>query len=169
MFNYSSKKLAKLIVHYALKIPEKVPVAIMGNYHSLNLVRALYEEILKIGSYPSVQLGFDGSQEIFYNVANEDQLSRIPEQLRFAVDTFEYVIQIWADSNTKNLQLVDPKKTQIMQKNPEYPELMQKFMNKTWTLAPYPTNAMAQVDGMGLYAYADFVSKALMLDKDDKI
>jgi aminopeptidase len=57
----------------------------------------------------------------------------------------------------------------MIQKNPEFPALMQKFMAKTWTLAPYPTQSMAQEAGMDLYSYADFVSKALMLDKDDPI
>ncbi|MBN2156668.1 MAG: aminopeptidase [Candidatus Lokiarchaeota archaeon] len=169
MFNYSSAKLSKLILKHALHVPEKTPVLIMGNYHSLNLIRALYTDIIIIGSYPAVRLGFDGADEIFYKYANEDQLTRIPEFLKFAIDTYDYIIQIWADYNPKHLQLVDPQKLQMQQKNPEFPELMQKYMSKTWTLAPYPTQAMAQEAGMDLYSYADFVSKALMIDKDDPI
>lgn len=169
MFNYSSSKLSKLILHHALKVPEKKPVLIMANYHSINLVKTLYADILKLGSYPAVHLGFDGSQEIFFKYANEDQLKRISEFMKFAVNTYDYIIEIWSDYNTKNLQMVDPKKLQMQQMNPEYPELMKKFMEKTWTLAPYPTQSMAQEAGMDLYSYADFVSKALMIDKKDPI
>ncbi|TFG18562.1 MAG: aminopeptidase [Promethearchaeota archaeon] len=169
MFNYSSKKLAKLILKHALKLPEKTNVMIQGNYHCLNLVRALYEEALKMGSYPTTMLGFDGAQEIFFKYANEDQLTRIPVGMKFMLDNFDYIVQIWADYNPKANQLVDPVKMQMRQKNPEFPPMMQKFMAKTWTLAPYPTQSMAQEAGMDLYSYADFVSKALMLDKEDPI
>jgi aminopeptidase len=89
--------------------------------------------------------------------------------MKFMVDTYDYIINIWADYNPKHLQLVDPVKLQMRQKNPEFAPLMQKYMSKTWTLAPYPTMAMAQEAGMDLYSYADFVSKSLMLDKEDPI
>jgi len=169
MFNYSSKKLSQLILKHAIKLPEKTKVLIQGNYHSLNLVRALYADAIKMGSYPTTLLGFDGSQEIFYKYANEDQLTRIPDGMRYMLDNFDYIISIWADYNPKANQLVDPQKMQMRQKNPEFPALMKRYMEKTWTLAPYPTQSMAQEAGMDLYSYADFVSKALMLDKEDPI
>jgi aminopeptidase len=169
MFNYSSKKLSQLILKHAIKLPEKTSVLIQGNYHSLNLVRALYADIIKMGSYPVVQLGFDGAQEIFFKYANEDQLTRMSEMMKFVGDTYQYVVQIWADYNPKHLQLVDPKKLQMRQSNPEFAEYMRKFMEKTWTLVPYPTQSMAQEAGMDLYSYSDFVSKSLMLDKEDPV
>ena len=82
----------------------------MGPAFAKDLFLALYTEILKAGGHPLLIPGLEGEDELFFKYATDDQLGYFDEiYLTFAKE-FDGLINIFADYNTKKLNLVDPKK-----------------------------------------------------------
>src|SRR5256885_5050888 len=53
---------------------------------SSDLAQAVYEEILRAGAFPVVQLSPEGAAAAFYELANDEQLEWIPPTAAWAVE-----------------------------------------------------------------------------------
>ena len=80
------------------------------------LVQAVYEEVLRAGGLPIVQLSPEGAQAAFYELASDEQLDWVPPTAEWAVENADVRIAIMADANTRELSQVDPKKQARAQK-----------------------------------------------------
>ncbi len=169
-----AEKLAKLIAEYCVGIRKGDEVSIAAGIEALPLVRSMYREVVARGGYPVMTILRDEVlDEIFYKYAEKDLLEHISPIEESIVKTISVSIHILSPSHTKHLSGVNPEKVKIRAKA-RYP-LHQIFLERSakgeirWTVAPYPTKALAQEASMSMIEYEEFVYKALMLDKEDPV
>ncbi len=167
------EKLAQLLVDYSVRVRPGDRVVINSSSPAEPLLKAIYARVLMAGGHPYMMVSLPDLDEIFFRYASEEQLKFVPKPLELIYETYDVRISIIADSNTRALANVDPAKTVTQQKARS--GLMQTFMRRSasgelrWTVAPFPTHALAQDADMGHLEYEDFVYGACMPDMDDPI
>jgi aminopeptidase len=167
------EKLADLLVNYAIGVRPGDRVIIRSWTPAEPLLNAIYARVLAAGGYPFLALKFPDTDKLLLDHASDEQLSRVSEIEQFAADTFEAVILLRGEANTKALANVAPARL-MLARQAEAP-LMQKVMqraaagNLRWVSALYPTNAYAQDAHMSLGEYEEFVYRACMPDMADPI
>jgi aminopeptidase len=166
-------KLADVLVNYSTGVRPGDRVLIRGDVQGAPLLRAIYARALQAGGHPMVVPELEGINELFFRYASDDQLRHLPPLLKMAIETYDVLISVGADSNTKELSSVDPAKMVLVDQ--AQTEIMQTFMRRSaagelrWTTTIYPTNAYAQDAEMSLSEYEDFVYGACMPDLDDPV
>ncbi len=114
-----------------------------------------------------------GTEESYFRYASDEQLKYVPKPMELVMETYDVRISILAESNTKALSNVEPRKIVLQQQ--ARTELMRTFMRRSaagelrWTVAPFPTNAFAQDAEMGLSEYEDFIYGACVPDLDNPV
>ena len=175
MINEFYEKLAKLAVKYALEVKKGQRVVVFGPSIAEDLFQAIYAEVLKNGGHPLLIPTIEGTEELFYKHASEEQLLYVDEVKKILRREFDCFIRIFGDYNRKKLALIDPKKIAKVKGSPASLELSKIFNERDskgelkWVIIPYPCNSMAQEAGMDLFSYSEFVKKALFLDKEDPV
>ena len=167
-------KLAKLIAEYCVSIRPGDEVVISAGLEALPLVRELYREIVSRGGYPLlVSLRDEVLDEIFYRYAKDEVLDHVSPVEKLLAEKVDVSISILAPSHTKHLSSVDPER--MARRSRARFELSRIFMERSargelrWTVAPYPTRAMAQEAGMSILEFEEFVYRATMVDRDDPV
>ncbi len=166
-------KLADVLVRYSTEVKPGQLVRLSGDPIALPLMDALYEAVLKVGAHPQVRLAPDHLQEIFYELANEEQLKYVSPLVKHEYETIDVSIGIWAETNTKALSRVDPKKQGLA--SAARRDIMAIFMKRAaarelrWCGTLFPTLASAQDAEMGLRDYQRFVYQAGHLDQPDPV
>jgi aminopeptidase len=135
--------------------------------------------VLKAGAHPIKQLiaeDYNGRSfaRAFLENANEDQLSFFAKDLfQGKAKQIDCSIYIISEFNKYHLAGVDSKKLMKRQKaSLPYKLLLEEKENKgkfSWTLALYPTKAMAEDVGMTLKEYWAEVIKVCYLNKKDPV
>jgi len=166
-------KLAKVLVHYSLKVKKGDWVRIDGAYLSEDLLQEAYLEVLKAGGHPMLRVGLRDVGRLFLQNASDEQLAFASPamDLEFKkVDKFLFVMGGW---NTRAMTGVDPAITVKAHKAREkqFKTLMRRTANgdAAWVGTLYPTNSAAQEAEMALADYEDFVYSACLLDKRDPV
>ncbi len=72
-----AENLAKILVGYSTKVKEGEVVSIDGEVGAEPLLRAVYEEVLKAGAHPILNVALDGLAAIYYEHASDAQLEWI--------------------------------------------------------------------------------------------
>lgn len=166
-------KLAKVLVHYSLQIKPGQLVFLQTTPLADELSLAFYEEALKAGAHILVQNEIPGTDEIFLKNASDAQLDFEMPIRRKIYETFDARMVIGAETNTRELAGVDPKRIARYRKT--YGPLFKLFTDRLakdemrWCYTVYPTAAMAQEANMSLSEYRDFVYTAGMLHEDDPV
>jgi len=167
------KNLAKVIVHYSLDIKPGQLFKIKAEPVAAPLVKAVYEEALKIGANIFTDIRLIELDEHFYKNATDEQLKYISPIRELETDKIDAFLGIWATTNTKHLSGVDPKRQQMFNKANE--GLMNRFFERAasgalhWSGTQYPTEAHAQDAEMSLADYEEFVYRAGHLYDDDPV
>jgi aminopeptidase len=166
-------KLAELLVGYSVDVKPGERVLIRGDSNAEPLLVEIYAKVLQAGGHPVLYLGFSRQDEIFYKYASDSQLDFVPDPLRLMLETYDVYMRILSPANTKALSEVDPLRVQRRQKalGPTLQTIMGRSARGSlrWTLAPYPTSALAQDAEMSLTDYEEFVFRACMPDLRDPI
>jgi aminopeptidase len=158
--------LAQILVRYSTKVKKGETVVLQSSTTAEPLAQAVYEEILRAGAFPVVQLSPEGAASAFYELANDEQLEWIPPTAAWAVEQADVRIAILGDANTRDLSQVDPKRQAKAQKARK--SLMETSMKRSasgdyrWALTLFPTHAYASEAGMSLSAYEDFYYRACL-------
>ena len=79
-----TKKLAQLIVKYSVFIKHGENVIISGSTEAEEFIKALYEEIIKVGGHPILRLTLPGLTHCFYKNAQ-----KLPKINRFSARFFQ--------------------------------------------------------------------------------
>lgn len=74
MMNTFYEKLAKLAINYSLSIKKGDRVCITGPSLAKELFQTMYIETIKAGGHPLLLVGIEGTQELKYKYASEEQL-----------------------------------------------------------------------------------------------
>jgi len=164
---------AKVLVEYSLDVQKGDKILIRSSYHSRELVKFVYREILKAGGHPELNVSLPEIEKTLYDFASDSQLEYISPVAAFYVEKYDGILNIDAPYNLKSLQNVDPKKKQMV--SVAKTELNKTFMTRAaagdlkWTLCVFPTESAAQEAGMSRDEYADFVYSSCFLFEDDPI
>src|ERR671914_687335 len=163
--------LAQILVRYSTKVKKGDVCSIAASTAAEPLVQAVYEEILRAGGLPIMQLQTSGAIASFYKLASDEQLDWVPPTTEWTVENVDVHISVMASLNTRELSNADPKKQARAQKARK--QIMETSMRRAaeddyrWALTLFPTHAYASEAGMSLGAYEDFYYAAcLALDGD---
>jgi aminopeptidase len=163
--------LAQILVRYSTRVKQGDVCSIAASSAAEPLVQAIYEEVLRAGGLPIMQLQTSGALAAFYELASDDQLDWVPPTVEWTVENADVHISVMASLNTRELSRADPKKQARHQKARK--AIMETSMKRAadddyrWSLTLFPTHAYASEAGMSLGAYEDFYYAAcLALDGD---
>lgn len=158
------QKLAQVLIHYSLKLKKGKLIKIQGEVAALPLMKAAYEEAIKVGAYPFLQVRVPDCEEAFFKYASDAQMKYISPMVKMEVNKLDAMLHVWGSENKRYLSGVDPKKqaaTQVYRKalgDRMFKRIAEKSLS--WVGTQFPTLADAQDAGMSLSDYEDFVYKA---------
>ena len=167
------ESLAKILVQYSTAVKKDDVVVIGGGSSAEPLLLAVYEEVLRAGGNPIVQMTPEEAGASFYRLASDDQLDWIPPTSQWVYEHADVVIRVISDDNTRALSNVDPAKqarTQQARKG-----LSDTMMRRSaegslrWSLTAFPTHGLASEAGMSLTEYEDFYYKACLATDGDPV
>jgi aminopeptidase len=165
--------LAQILVGYSTKTKKGDVCLIQGSTAGEPLVQCVYEEVLRAGGLPILQLMPDGAAAAFYSLARDEQLDWVPPTAEWAAENCDVRIAIMAELNTRELSNADPKKQARAQKARK--PLMETSMKRSaageyrWALTLFPTHAHASEAGMSLREYEDFYYSACLATDDEPV
>ena len=166
-------RLARVLVEYSTGVKPGQLVRISGEVVGLPLLEAIYEAVLKAGAHPYLKVGSDTATEIFFQHATEAQLQYVSPLAKHEIETIDVSIGLWAETNTKALSRVDPKRQGLASaaRKPISKVFLDRAAKGTlkWCGTLYPTLASAQDAEMSLSEYETFVFNAGHLDKADPV
>jgi aminopeptidase len=149
--------LAKVIVNYSLELEAGQTFFISSGAIAEPLVQALYEETLRAGANPVLDLSLEGTQPAFFELASDAQIDWISPTQQWAFNEADARMRVLADTNVRELSGVPPEK-QTRRQTAMHP-YMQKMMERSaagdlrWNVTLFPTNAYAAEAGMSLREY----------------
>ena len=172
-------RLAQVMVSYCIDVQPGQRIALCGSPKAEPLLRELYREVLHAGGYPYPFLGFEvypsygGFDDIFFKEANEDQLKHVFETDRMVRSSFEGMIVLQSNRNTRSLAGISPEQQRI--RNTAYAGLQKIFLERTfegsfrWVQGMYPTSALAQEAERDLESFEEFVYRACRVDQPNAV
>jgi aminopeptidase len=104
------ENLAKILVQYSTKVQKGESCVIGGASSAEPLLLAIYEEVLRAGGNPIVQMAPEESAASFYRLASDEQLDWIPPTTEWVYEHADVVIRVISDDNTRALSNVNPAK-----------------------------------------------------------
>jgi aminopeptidase len=165
--------LARILVGYSTKVKQGEVCVVQGTTAAEPLVQAVYEEVLKAGGLPILQLTPDGAAAAFFSLASDEQLDWVPPTTEWTTENCDVRIAIMAEVNTRELSRADPKKQARAQKARK--KLMETSMRRSaageyrWALTLFPTHAHASEAGLSLREYEDFYYSACLATDDEPV
>jgi aminopeptidase len=163
------ENLARILIDHSTHVQAGDKVAIEAISVAGPLVRELYRLTLMRGGQPHVLLHLPEEEEIFFNLAGDQQLDFTPTFQKLVVDEFDVYIRARSEENTRALTGVDPARQARWQKAMAKVrnEMMRRGGEKSlrWVLTQFPTQAYAMEAEMGLQEYEDFVYSACHADE----
>jgi aminopeptidase len=152
--------LAKILVGYSTGVKEGDKVVIDGEGAAEPLLLAIYEETLRAGGHPMLNVGIDGQSASYFKLASDAQLDWVSPIAEWMVDNADVRISVGASTNTRELSAVPPERQ--TRRQAATGELMNRAMKRSaegsyrWCYTLYPTAAYASEAEMSLADYADF-------------
>jgi aminopeptidase len=168
-----AEALAQILVRYSTKVTKGDVCVIQSTTPAEMLVQAVYEEVLRAGGLPIMQLTTEGAQPAFFELAGDEQLDWVAPTAEWAAENADVRIAVMADVNARELSNVDPKKQARAQKARK--GLMETSMKRSaageyrWTLTLFPTHAYAAEAGMSLREYEDFYYAACLATDSEPV
>ncbi|MCE9591567.1 MAG: aminopeptidase [Planctomycetes bacterium] len=171
-------KLAKVLVEYSVGVKPGQIVRINGDPVGIPLMEAIYERCVLAGAHPFIKCSPSGAQEFFLEHASDEQLKFVSPLALKEIETIDVSIGLWAETNTKSLSRIDPKRQGVASSARK--PIFKVFMDRAakahgepgklyWCGTQYPTEASAQDAERSLRQYEDFVFNAGHLDKPDPV
>jgi aminopeptidase len=168
-----AEALARILVRYSTRVQPGDTCVIQSTTAAEVLVQAVFEEVLRAGGLPVMQLTTSGAQAAFFDLAGEDQLDWVPPTATWAAENADVRIAIMSDVNARELSRADPKKQARAQKARK--GLMETSMKRAaegayrWAVTLCPTHAYASEAEMSLRDYEDFYYAACLATDGDPV
>ncbi|HEV2724289.1 MAG TPA: aminopeptidase [Thermoleophilaceae bacterium] len=165
--------LAQILVRYSAKVTQGDVCVIQGSTVAEPLVQSVYEEVLRAGGLPIMQLTTEEAAAAFFRLASDEQLKWVPPTAEWAAENADVRIAIMAEANSRALSQADPKKQSLSQQARK--GLMETSMKRSaageyrWALTLFPTHAYASEAGMSLSEYEDFYYGACLATDEDPV
>lgn len=166
-------KLGTLLADYSVAVQPGQHIVIRTSINGMPLAKAAYRAVIKSGGHPFIMLRDKSLTEIFLREANDDQLAVLSPPIKQIWDTFDGLISITSDDNTRALSNIDPVQQQKWEVTRAYQTktMMRRSAagNFNWVGTIFPSQAHAQDADMSLSEYEDFVYSACKVDCDDPV
>jgi aminopeptidase len=168
-----TQSLAKILVGYSTQVKEGEVVSIDGESAAAPLLLAVYEEVLKAGGNPVLNVALDGQIAAYFKHASDQQLEWISPFAEWMVDHADVRIAIGASTNTRELSGVPPERQTLRQSVTG--DLMGRAMKRSaagdfrWVYTIFPTSAYASEAEMSLADYEDFYYGACLASDGDPL
>ena len=165
--------LARILVGYSTKVGEGDSVVIGGESPAEPLLAAIYEEVLKAGGNPILQMSLDCQEATYYRHASDAQLEWIAPPARWSVEEADVRISVAATTNPRALSAIDPGRQQLRAQATG--PLMAKAMERSaegsfrWVGTLFPTPAYAAEAEMSFDDYESFYFTACLADDGDPL
>src|ERR1700712_3482038 len=173
MSDSRTEGLAKILVGYSTKVKEGEAVSNDGESAPAPLLLAVYEEVLKAGGNPVLNVALEGQIAAYFKHASDAQLEWISPFAEWMVDHADVRIAIGASTNTRELSGVAPERQTLRQSATGH--LMTRAMKRSaegdfrWVFTLFPTSAYASEAEMSLADYEDFYYAACLADDGDPL
>ncbi|NOQ49123.1 MAG: aminopeptidase [Nitrosomonadaceae bacterium] len=170
-------KYAEVLVDYSTRIKEGEQVLLRGGVLGAPLLNTVHKRILEKGATAFVMPFLEHEKEIYFNSASDEVIQTVNPVLKHIYETFDAIITIWAEGNTRSMTNVDPQKLQwhetalrdnskIVLKRSE-PWMKANAWDDVpkgalrWVGCQFPTPAVAMDAEMGMYEYTDFLYESV--------
>ena len=173
MRDQRAEALARILVEYSCDVKEGEVCLVQGETAGELLLQALYEQVLRRGAFPVVELMMEGQAATFFKHATDAQLDWVPPPALWGAEAADARLRVMADTNTRALSGVDPER-QTRRQTATRP-LMETMMKRSaagelrWALTLFPTQAYAAEADMSLAEYEDFFYRACLCDQPDPV
>ncbi len=167
------QRLAEVLVRYSTEVRDGDVVAIGGGALAQPLLLAVYEEVLRAGGHPIVNVQLDGAAESLYEFASDAQLDWTDPVRQHLIETVDVNISIGAPVNSRALTAVAPER-QARTSRANHP-IMTRYMARAatgelrWVGTVFPTEMVAADAEMSLRRYEDQFYAACLCDRDDPV
>jgi aminopeptidase len=167
------QNLARILVGYSTKVSEGEVVSIDGESAAEPLLAAVYEEVLRAGAHPILNMSLEGQAATYFKHAGEKQLDWVSPIAEWIVENADVRIAVGASTNTRELSGVPPERQTRRQS--ALGKLMERSMERTaegsfrWCYTLFPTSAYASEAEMSLADYEDFYYGACLATDDDPL
>jgi aminopeptidase len=158
---------AELICDWCLEVRPGHQVLVNTTTLAEEAAVALHREILERGGWPLLRLAPPDVAADFYRHAREEQLDGFAPLELLEAQNADAQVRIDAPANTRALAAIDPALPQRAAR--ARAPIQQARMARRWCVSTWPTAALAQQAAMGQREYADFLERALFLDRADPV
>jgi aminopeptidase len=161
-----TESLAKILVGYSTRVKEGDVVSIDGEAAAEPLLLAIYEEALKAGGNPILNVAVDGQSAAYFKHASDAQLDWVSPLAEWVVDHADVRISVGASNNPRELSAVPPERQ--TRRQAATGGLMARAMKRSaegsfrWCYTLFPTSAYASEAEMSLVDYEDFYFAACL-------
>jgi aminopeptidase len=168
-----AERLAKILVGYSTEVKQGEVVSIDGDSAAEPLLLAVYEQVLKAGAHPILNVSLDGQAASYYRHASDAQIEWVSPVSEWLLDNVDVRIAVAATSNPRELSSVPPERQSRRQRATG--DLLGRAMERSakgefrWVVTLYPTNAYAAEAEMSLAEYEDFYYGACLADDGDPL
>jgi aminopeptidase len=165
--------LAKILVGYSTKVKAGETVSIDGSSAAEPLLLAVYEEVLRAGGNPILNVGLEGQAVAFYKHASDMQLDWISPVTEWMSENVDVRIAVAASANTRELSAIPPARQ--TRRQTATGGLLARMMDRSaagefrWCVTLFPTNAYASEAEMSLVDFEDFYYGACLADDADPL
>ncbi len=157
-------KVAEILVDYSAEVKEDEVVEICASEGAKPLFLAVYGEVVRRNPKEVIcDIRFDEIDEIFFQEADDSQLSKFPSLNMYQIEHTDVWIGLRAHSNTRRLTSVDPRKVGRRSKVLR-PIVRERVRNTRWVGTVFPTEAVAQEADMSLSEFEDFYYRSVDID-----
>jgi aminopeptidase len=165
--------LARVLAGYSTEVKCGEVCLIEGEVAAQPLLQAVYEEVLKAGGNPIVNLTMEGQAATYFKHATDEQLEWVSPVSRWAAENADARIMVMASANTRELSAVPPERQTQRQRAME--PIMSTALERAaageyrWALTLFPTHAYASEAEMSLADYEDFYFGACLAGEADPV
>ena len=168
-----AQNLAQIIVRYSTQVKKGDTTVIAGTSAGEPLILAIYEEVLRAGGLPIVNMSPEEASASFFLLAEEEQLDWVPPTAKWIAEEADVRIVVIADDNPRALSRTDPaKQARVSKARKELGDTMLRRSadgSHRWALTAFPTHGLAAEAGMSLAEYEDFYYKACLATDPDPV
>jgi aminopeptidase len=167
------ESLARILVGYSTRVKEGEVVAIDGESAAEPLLLAVYEQVLKAGANPILNVALEGQSVAYFKHASDAQLRWVSPLAEWTVEHADVRIAIGASTNTRELSAVPPERQTMRQSATG--GLMARTMERSaagdfrWCYTLFPTSAYASEAEMSGAEYEDFYFGACLATAEDPL
>jgi len=167
------QNLARILVGYSTEVQEGEIVSIDGESAAQPLLAAIYEEVLRAGANPILNMSLEGQAAAYFKHASDAQLDWVSPVSEWTVENVDVRLAVGASTNTRELSGVPPERQ--TRRQAAMGDLMARSMERSadgsfrWCYTLFPTTAYASGAEMSLGDYEDFYYGACLATDGDPL